>query len=31
MFDNYEHRARVFAAAVEELAQSAGNSLEVTA
>ena len=31
MFDNYEHRAKVFCAAVEELALSAGNSLEVAA
>lgn len=28
MFDNYEHRARVFVAAVEELARNAGNSME---
>lgn len=28
MFDNYEHRARVFRGAVEELAQAAGTALE---
>ena len=28
MFDNYEHRARVFCGAVAELAEQAGTSLE---
>jgi UDP-N-acetylmuramoylalanine--D-glutamate ligase len=31
MFDNYEHRAQLFRAAVQELAQEAGTSLEVHA
>jgi UDP-N-acetylmuramoylalanine--D-glutamate ligase len=31
MFDNYEHRAKVYVAAVQELAQAAGQSIEVTA
>jgi UDP-N-acetylmuramoylalanine--D-glutamate ligase len=31
MFDNYEHRAQVFCAAVQDLAQEAGASLEVHA
>jgi UDP-N-acetylmuramoylalanine--D-glutamate ligase len=31
MFDNYEHRARVFVAAVKELAMDAGVDMESAA